>query len=159
MTTVDEVVLREYVEGDLDEIVRLDEKCFDDEFRFDRRSMKAYAEAGNAISLIAERESAIIGFVIVHLDRVASGLRGYVVTLDVAGEYRRQGLAGRMMEAVEMLAVEVGALRMELHVFTENEAAIRFYERIGYERMARRRRFYGAKGLDAFEYRKDLTGL
>ena len=51
------------------------------------------------------------------------------------------------------------ALRMELHVFTENEAAIRFYERTGYERIARRRRFYGAEGLDAFEYRKELAGL
>jgi [ribosomal protein S18]-alanine N-acetyltransferase len=60
---------------------------------------------------------------------------------------------------VEMLAEEAGALRMELHVFTENEAAIRFYERIGYERIARRHRFYGAEGLDAYEYRKELTNL
>jgi len=159
MTKADEVVLREYVEGDLDRIVLLDERCFDEEFRFDRRSMKAYAEARNAISLIAEKGNEIIGFVIVHLDRVVSGLRGYVVTLDVAAEHRRRGLAVRMMEAVEMFAVEAGALRMELHVFTENEAAIRFYEQTGYERVARRRRFYGAEGLDAFEYRKGLTSL
>ena len=64
-----------------------------------------------------------------------------------------------MMQAVEMLAEAAGVLRMELHVFTENEAAIRFYERIGYDRIARRRRFYGTEGLDAFEYRKKLTNL
>ncbi len=159
MTRTDEVVLREYVDGDLDKIVRLDERCFDEEFRFDRRSMKAYAEARNAVSLIAERDGEIVGFVIVHIDQVAAGWRGYVVTLDVAAEYRRRGLAGQMMQAVEMLAEAAGALRMELHVFTENEAAIRFYERIGYERIARRRRFYGAEGLDAYEYRKELTDL
>lgn len=159
MTKADEVVLREYLRGDLDRIVRLDERCFDEEFRFDRRSMKAYAEARNAISLIAERAGEIVGFVIVHIDRVAAGWRGYVVTLDVTTEYRRRGLAGRMMEAAEMLVETAGALRMELHVFTENEKAIRFYERIGYQRVATVPRFYGAEGLDAFEYRKELVGL
>ena len=159
MTKVDEVVLREYLKGDLDEIVRLDERCFDEEFRFDRRSMQAYAEARNAVSLIAEKRGEIVGFVIAHLDRVSAGLRGYVVTLDVAAGYRRRGLARRMMEAAEMLAETAGALRMELHVFTENEKAIRFYERIGYQRVATVPRFYGAEGLDAFEYRKELAYL
>jgi ribosomal-protein-alanine N-acetyltransferase len=64
-----------------------------------------------------------------------------------------------MMQAVEMLAEAAGAQRIELHVFTENDAAIRFYEKIGYGRVARRRRFYGAEGLDAFEYHKELTSL
>jgi ribosomal-protein-alanine N-acetyltransferase len=159
MTNADEVVLREYRAVDLEKIVRLDETCFTEEFRFDRSSMKAYAEARNAVSLIAEKEGEIVGFAIVHIDRVTAGWRGYVVTLDVAAEYRRRGLAGRMMQAVEMLAEADGAQRMELHVFTENDGAIRFYEGIGYERVARRRRFYGADGLDAFEYRKELTGL
>ena len=159
MTSAEEVVLREYLEGDLDRIVRLDESCFDEEFRFDRSSMKAYAEAGNAVSLIAEKEGEIVGFVIVHIDRVTAGRRGYVVTLDVAAEYRRRGLAGRMMQAVERLAEADGVQRMELHVFTENDGAIRFYEGLGYERVARRWRFYGAEGLDAFAYRKELACL
>ena len=159
MTSAEEVVLREYLEGDLDRIVRLDERCFEEEFRFDRSSMKAYVEARNAVSLIAEKEGEIVGFAIAHIDRGAAGWRGYVVTLDVATEYRRRGLAGQMMQALEMLAEAAGAQRMELHVFTENDAAIRFYERIGYERVARRWRFYGAEGLDAFEYRKELTAL
>ncbi|HMH13562.1 MAG TPA: N-acetyltransferase [Edaphobacter sp.] len=159
MTSGDEVVLREYRVTDLEGIVRLDETCFAEEFRFDRRSMKAYAEARNAVSLIAEKEGEVVGFVIEHIDRVAAERRAYVVTLDVAAEYRRRGLAGRMMQAVEMLAEAAGALRMELHVFTENEGAIRFYERRGYERIARRKRFYGAEELDAFEYRKKLVIL
>jgi [ribosomal protein S18]-alanine N-acetyltransferase len=159
MTRIDEVVLRRYLVGDLDEIVHLDESCFEEEFRFDRRSMKAYAEARNAISLTAEKDGEIVGFVIVHIDRVAAGWRGYVVTLDVAAEFRRRGLAQRMMQAVEMLAEAQEAARMELHVFTANGGAIRFYERQGYERVATRRRFYGAEGLDAYEYRKELAGL
>ena len=159
ITSADEVVLREYLEGDLDKIVRLDESCFDEEFRFDQRSMKAYVEAPNAVSLIAEKEGEIVGFVIVHIDHAATGWRGYVVTLDVAAEFRRRGLAKYMMQAAELLAKADGVQRMELHVFTENASAIRFYEQMGYERAAMRRRFYGAEGLDAFVYRKELSIL
>jgi ribosomal-protein-alanine N-acetyltransferase len=155
----DEVVLREYRGADLNEIVELDESCFAEEFRFDRRSMKDYAEARDAISLIAEKDGRIVGFVIVHVDQTAAGWRGYVVTLDVAAEFRRMGQAARMMQAAERMAVSVGVQQMELHVFTENEAAIRFYERMGYERVKRLQRFYGAAGLDAFVYRKTLADL
>jgi [ribosomal protein S18]-alanine N-acetyltransferase len=159
LARADEVVLREYRGADLDEIVRLDESCFTEEFRFDRRSMKAYAEGRNALSLIAEKDGRIVGFVIVHVDQTAAGRRGYVVTLDVAAEHRRIGLAAWMMQVAESLAAAAGVQHMELHVFTENEAAIHFYERIGYARAKRLQRFYGAAGLDAFVYRKSLAGL
>jgi ribosomal-protein-alanine N-acetyltransferase len=76
------------------------------------------------------------------------------VTLDVAENYRRVGLAGRLMREVEARAATAGARSMELHVFTGNEGAIRFYERLGYARVGVRRRFYGAAGLDAFVYRR-----
>ena len=36
-------------------------------------------------------------------------------------------------------------------------SAIRFYERLGYERIAERLGFYGKAGLDAFVYRKKLS--
>jgi ribosomal-protein-alanine N-acetyltransferase len=157
-----EIVLREYRRGDLNEIVRLDEVCFAEAFRFDRESMRLFAEARNAISLIAESEGKIAGFVIVHVDHTAAGWQGYVVTLDVAMEHRRRGLAERLMQAAEILAEAAGAGWMELHVFTGNEGAIRFYERMGYVRVGEQRRFYGAeiKGqedLDAFVYRKELA--
>jgi ribosomal-protein-alanine N-acetyltransferase len=134
---------------------RLDEVCFTAEFRFDRESMLVFAEARNAIVVVAEvGGSEIVGFVIVHVEGAATGRRGYVVTLDVAENHRREGLAGRLMREVEERAAAAGAGWMELHVFTGNEGAIRFYERSGYARVAVRRRFYGSAGLDAFVYRK-----
>ena len=50
-----EIVLRDYRETDLEAIYRLDEDCFAAAFRFDRKSMREFAEARNAICLIAER--------------------------------------------------------------------------------------------------------
>jgi [ribosomal protein S18]-alanine N-acetyltransferase len=149
--------LRAYREGDLDAIYRLDQLCFSNEFRFGRESMRAFAEAKGAVTLIAETTGGEIpGFVIVQIERRGDSVLGYVVTLDVAEKYRRKGLARTLLLEAEKRAAVAGALWMELHVFTGNEAAIRFYERSGYARVELRRRFYGGAGLDAFVYRKEL---
>ena len=152
-----EIVVRDYRASDLEAMFRLDRDCFEVEFRFDRESMRAFAEERDAIVLIAETVDELVGFVIVQVERLAGRRRGYVVTLDVAEDWRRKGLAGRLMREAETRAFAAGARWMELHVFTGNAAAIRFYERLGYERIAMRRRFYGAEGLDAFVYRKEIA--
>jgi [ribosomal protein S18]-alanine N-acetyltransferase len=152
--------LRDYRASDLDGIFRLDEACFTREFRFDRKSMQEFAEDRNAVVRVAEKVCGeIAGFVIVHIERIASERRAYVVTLDVAPEHRRQGLAMQLLRDAESRANGSGARWIQLDVFTGNEEAIRFYERMGYERIRTRRGFYGATGLDAFVYGKELSSL
>jgi ribosomal-protein-alanine N-acetyltransferase len=63
------------------------------------------------------------------------------------------------MREVEATAMAAGVQWMQLHVFTGNAGAIRFYERLGYERIRLQRRVYGEAGLDAFVYGKELHGL
>jgi ribosomal-protein-alanine N-acetyltransferase len=155
---IGEISLRDYRTMDLDEMFRLDEACFGQEFRFDRTSMKEFAEDPNAIVRIAESGCGeIAGFVILHVEHVASELRAYVVTLDVAPDHRRKGLASRLIREGEQCAFAAGVRWIRLHVFTGNAGAIRFYERLGYERIRTRRGFYGGPGLDAFVYGKELT--
>ena len=139
---------------------QLDEACFAEEFRFDRESMREFAEERNAIVRIAQRVSGeIAGFVIVHVERIATEWRAYVVTLDVAVECRQRGLARRLMREVEASSMAAGVQWMQLHVFTGNAGAIRFYERLGYERTSRKKSFYGEVGLDAFVYGRELHAL
>jgi ribosomal-protein-alanine N-acetyltransferase len=153
-----EAELRGYLKGDLDAIYRLDQLCFSNEFRFGRESMRTFAEADDAVTLIAETTGGeIAGFVIVQIERRGDNVRGYVVTLDVAEKCRRRGLAQMLLQETEKRAAAAGALWMELHVFTGNKEAIRFYERSGYTRIELKRRFYGGAGLDAFVYRKELV--
>jgi ribosomal-protein-alanine N-acetyltransferase len=154
---IEEIELKEYRPDYLDAMYALDQECFSPEFRFDRESMRAFAEEPDAIVRIALLASGkIVGFVIVHLEPVEEKQRAYVVTLDVAEEYRRRGVAQRLLSQAEERAAAAGAQWMELHVFTGNYAAIRFYESSGYGRADLRRRFYGRAGMDAFVYRKDL---
>jgi ribosomal-protein-alanine N-acetyltransferase len=152
--------LRPYRADDLEAMFRLDEACFAKEFRFDRESMRSFAEAQNAVTIVAEGvEGEVVGFVIAHTELRAETMQGYVVTLDVAERYRRKGLAKRLMQEAEIRVAAEGAEWMDLHVFTGNERAIRFYERLGYVRIGLSRRFYGKAGLDASRYRKRLSTL
>jgi len=155
-----EIFFRDYRATDLEAMFQLDEACFAEEFRFDRESMREFAEERNAMVRIAETaRGEIAGFVIVHVERVVTGWRAYVVTLDVAVECRQRGLARRLMREVEASAMAAGVQWMQLHVFTGNAGAIRFYERLGYEQISRQKDFYGEAGLDAFVYGKELHAL
>ena len=155
-----EIFFRDYRATDLEAMFELDEACFAEEFRFDRKSMREFAEEQNAIVRVAQKvDGQIAGFVIVHVERVATTWRAYVVTLDVAPDCRQRGLGRRLMREVEASAMVAGVRWMQLHVFTGNAGAISFYERMGYERISMQKDFYGEAGLDAFVYGKELGAL
>ena len=151
----DGVVLRGYRDGDLEAMFRLDEICFEEPFRFSRVAMRRFAEARRARVVLAELRGEMVGFCIVHVEQ---GGVGYVVTLDVAPEMRRRGLARLLMDRGEEAVREAGCGVMVLHVFEGNEAAVRFYERVGYRLVGRDVGFYGG-GLDAMVYRKVLESV
>lgn len=137
---------------------RLDEDCFAKEFRFDRQSMREFAEFPNAVVRIAEEDSGgIAGFVIAHVEVVSGECAAYVVTLDVATDWRKIGLGGRLMRDIESCLTARGARWIRLHVFTGNEPAIRFYERLRYKQIRVIRGYYG-EGLNAIVYGKELPG-
>ena len=155
------VAFRGYAASDLEAMYRLDKACFAGPFRFSRSAMRQFAQAKNALVVLAESAEQIAGFCIVHVERLQDCKAGYVVTLDVAEDCRRMGLGGQLMQRVERSAQDAGCSTMLLHVFCGNEGAIRFYERNGYERSAAVPAFYGRgeRGLtlDAWLYRKNLA--
>ncbi len=148
-------ILRDGRATDIPAMHALDLVCFDAPFRFDLRAMRRFALRVGAIVVVAESRGELAGFVIVHRERRRLG---YVVTLDVAPEFRRKGLARALMTEAERQAMESGIMWLGLHVWAGNEAAMAFYERCGLERVERVEHFYGA-GFDAWAYRKQLGGL
>ncbi len=132
----------------------LDLVCFEPVFRFSKRTMRGFAEAPRAVTVLAwagpdDSESQLAGFCIAEIeDKV-----GYVVTLDVAPPWRRRGLARRLMEEVEARVRSAGGIGMTLHVYAGNSGAIRFYESMDYNRVEIAEGFY-ARGMDALMYRK-----
>jgi ribosomal-protein-alanine N-acetyltransferase len=148
---MDEATLRDYRPGDWEAMYALDVLCFEPPFRFSRGAMHGFAEAEGAVTVLAQATDELVGFCVVQMEERL----GYVVTLDVSQQWRRQGLARRLMAEVETRARAAGATEMALHVYTGNSGAIRFYESIGYRRAGIAERFYG-RGLDALVYGKSL---
>lgn len=142
-------VLREYRPSDWKAMYALDVVCFEAPFRFSQREMRRLAEGHGAAVVLAEAEGVLAGFCIAQLESDWA----YVVTLDVAPERRRQGVAAQLMIEVERQMQAAGVNGMALHVYNGNAGAIRFYERMGYGRVGLAESFYG-RGLDALVYRK-----
>jgi ribosomal-protein-alanine N-acetyltransferase len=151
-----EWTLRPGREDDIRAMYILDLVCFDEPFRFDLRSMRRFARHPGALVVVAEADAALVGFVVAHLVRRGRRRVGYVVTLDVAPEFRRLGLAHALMSAAELQAAAESADTMALHVYAGNAPAVAFYEHFGYSRGAACPSFYG-KGLDGWIYTKPLT--
>jgi [ribosomal protein S18]-alanine N-acetyltransferase len=143
--------LRDYRPGDWEAMHALDLLCFEPPFCFSRRSMRGFAEAPRAIPILAEADGELAGFCIVQIEEHA----GYIVTLDVAQNRRRHGLARRLMAEAETRIRAVGGTAITLHVFPGNAGAVRFYEAIGYHCLGTVEGFYG-RGLDALAYGKWL---
>lgn len=60
------------------------------------------------------------------------GHRGWINYLAVAPEYRRRGLARRMMEEAERLLRSAGCAKVNLQVRAANQEVMAFYRSIGY---------------------------
>jgi ribosomal protein S18 acetylase RimI-like enzyme len=147
--------LREGRESDVRAMYMLDLLCFEEPFRFNLTAMRRFVLQHGAIAQVAEAEGKLAGFVVIHLVRRRGQRIAYVVTLDVAMEFRRQGLALALMHAAEEQAAAAGAIETMLHVHAENSGAISFYERAGYQQGERIAGFYG-DGRDAWLYAKPL---
>ncbi len=81
--------------------------------------------------LVAQTGDSIIGTVLGGFD----GRRGMMYHLAVSPEYRRQGIATLLVDALEERLREKGCIRYYLLVTKDNEEAINFYEKRDWENM------------------------
>lgn len=81
--------------------------------------------------LVAEEDGQIIGTVIGGFD----GRRGLIYHLAVAAPFRGRGIGSRLMSEIEYRLRAKGCIRSYLMVTTDNEEAMRYYEKRGWERM------------------------
>ena len=80
---------------------------------------------------------------------------GHVVALAVGPEFRRRGLARRLMQRVESQFFERGVRTVRLEVRTSNEAAQNLYFDLDYKIIHRMPRYY-TNGDDGYMMVKSL---
>ena len=81
--------------------------------------------------LVAEEDGQIVGTVIGGFD----GRRGLIYHLAVRTSFRGRGIGSRLMGEVESRLRAKGCIRCYLLVTTDNEDAMGYYQKLGWERM------------------------
>lgn len=75
----------------------------------------------------------VVGVVWFVLQTTGNGRAVWIYDVQVFDRFRRRGYATRALRATEQRARELGADRVQLHVFGHNAPARALYERMGYE--------------------------
>lgn len=102
---------------------------------------KAFADllrSPGVFALAARGEGALEGLILMR----AIADEAEVLTLAVAPERRREGLASALLDAALRLAAQMGAARAFLEVAHDNHAAMGLYERAQFVPTGRRRAYY-----------------
>ena len=102
-------------------------------------------ELGKGIFLVAEQDGRTAGYVGCQtvLDE------GYITNVAVSPDYRRQGIARALIEALLAKARENGLAFVTLEVRESNLAARRLYEKNGFEIVGKRKNYYEKPAEDA----------
>jgi ribosomal-protein-alanine N-acetyltransferase len=133
------VTIRPATVADLDAVVELELTCLGSDAWSRGLVEQGIAAALPTVSyLVAEVDGVVVG----HAVASAAGDDAELQRIAVDPAYRRRGLAGELLAAVERRAAADGATRLLLEVREDNTTAAAFYESRGFVEVGRRRGYY-----------------
>jgi ribosomal-protein-alanine acetyltransferase len=140
-------LIRPLTLSQIDELWQLDKRCFVNGEAYSRQTLEYLLGEPNNISFRAVLTSgAMIGFVIAMLEEDGTG---HITTIGVAPEFRRRGIARRLLQKAEDAFRRRSVALMRLEVRAVNTGAQQLYQRAGYTTVQRLARYYsnGGDGL------------
>jgi ribosomal-protein-alanine N-acetyltransferase len=138
----------------LDELLRLNIRCFRNGENYNKHTFKYLLTQPNALGYMATTDAGdMVGFVL--LIRNDDGT-AHITTVGVAPEHRRRGIAERLIEQVDAAMKERGISTVVLEVRVSNFPAQNLYRRAGYSIVQRMQRYYH-NGEDGFLMTKSLV--
>jgi ribosomal protein S18 acetylase RimI-like enzyme len=146
------VLIRTASLGDLDDLVALENHCFDHD-RITRRQFRHLLKKGHAALHVAVADDALLGSLVLLFSRGTATARLYSIA--VAPEARGQGIARKLIERAENEAWRQERSWMRLEVRKDNAASIALFESLGYRRFGMHADYY-ADHMDAWRYEKAL---
>ena len=128
----------------LDQLYKIEEKCFDQE-AFSKRQIAYLLTDYNTIALAARTNNEIAGFIIAQVEVEENTVFGHVITINVTPNFRRQKIATKMLHEIESLLKQKGISECRLEVREDNHVAIKLYQTMGYQIVGKLERYYGTK--------------
>ena len=137
-------IIRKMTVEDIPAVIDLDQKSFS--LPWPERSFR-FEVTGNPASRcwVAEADGKIVGMIVVWL--IVD--EAHVATIATHPDFRRQGIAKRLLAHALRQLIEEGARSSFLEVRESNFAAQEMYRKFGYEVSGRRRRYYRDNDEDA----------
>lgn len=130
------ITVRSMRKGDIKSLAQLDEICF--AVPWSEQAFSDEAENELATYLVACDGERVIGYI--GYWKVID--EGHITNIAVLPEYRRQGIASKMLEGIIKAAYEGGLCLLTLEVRKSNMAARCLYERFGFEELGERKDYY-----------------
>lgn len=156
MTAPTTAELRPMRGPDLDTVVPLEQELFagDPPWSAEQFRSELAGVPESRWYVVAEADGVVVGYAGLQAPSQA-GDPADVLTIAVAPPAQRGGVGTLLMTALETEARRRGAGELLLEVRADNDPALAFYARHGFERIAVRRRYYGG-GRDGLVLRKWL---
>ena len=90
--------------------------------------------ADATVLLLARLDGAIVGMLVLVLFRLPTGMRAWIEDVVVEGSVRGQGVGEALTREAMRRATSAGAVTVDLTSRPSRAAAVRLYERMGFER-------------------------
>lgn len=127
------VILRDFRNEDYDNVIELWDEAglpYRPQGRDSRKQIEKELKLGRSIFLVAETEGKVVGTILGTHD----GRKGWLNRLAVAKEYRKKGLARKLVEEAERRLGELGLEVIACLIEADNEVAMKVFTRLGYEK-------------------------
>jgi ribosomal protein S18 acetylase RimI-like enzyme len=136
--------VRKYQTGDFQRLLEIDHLCFIEGIAYGEEEMAYFLAMPTAISLVGVDGRKILGFIIADRFRPRRALRsmGKIITIDVAPQAQHSGVGTLLMNAAETELKQAGCDYVSLEVAVDNEPALRFYKKHGYQVLKVLPRYY-----------------
>lgn len=138
--------------NDLSGLVKLEQECFTTDL-LSKHSFQHLISANSAAVLVATHERNIIGSLVIFFRKNSKIAR--LNSVAVHTNHRRQGIAEALCQQMEEIARQRDCTLLQLEVCVDNHAAIKFYNKSGYNTFAEHAQFY-EDGTNAFRMRKNI---
>ena len=148
------ITIRKATVGDLDRLHRIEVECFPEE-AFTRLQLEYILTFPHFMSLIAEVDGEVAGFIIGSLEVYNDKVVGHIYSIDVLGRFRRRGIASKLLNEMEKILAERGAEECYLEVRVDNLAARSLYKKHGYKQVEVLKDYY-REGIHGIRLKKQL---
>lgn len=144
------MIIRKMTQADVPAIAELEKLCFSDPWS--ENSIASELDNRLSLWLVAETDGKVVGYV--GSQSVLDGAD--MMNLAVAPDCRKQGVGEALVKELLVHLKENKIIALFLEVRVSNLPAISLYEKLGFEQVGRRPKYYRNPREDALILRKEL---